>query len=90
MKVKVINRFIDKYTKVLNESGSVIDVTESRFKELSAGGYVKAIEEEKTDEQGFNSMTLAELKAYAKAHNIKLGDARTKNTIIDAITDALI
>ena len=89
MKVKVINRFIDKYTKVLNECGSVIDVTEPRFNELSAGGYVKEIEE-KTDEQGFNGMTLAELKAYAKEHNIKLGDARTKNAIIDAITDALI
>ncbi len=47
MKVKVINRFIDKETRVLNECGSVIDVTEPRFIELSAGGFVKEIEAKK-------------------------------------------
>lgn len=38
----------------------------------------------------FDEMKLAELKAYAKERHIALGSARTKDEIIDAITEALI
>lgn len=37
-----------------------------------------------------SEMTLEELKKYAKAHDIKLGNARTKDAIIKTIADALI
>ena len=39
------------------------------------------------DQEGtaFEEMTLAELKDYAKAHEINLNGARTKNAIIEAI-----
>lgn len=42
-------------------------------------------EEEAQDEKPLDEMTLAELKEYAKAHDIDLDGARTKATIIEAI-----
>lgn len=41
-------------------------------------------------EKPLSEMSLAELKEYAKAHDVKLGSARTKEAIIDAIAEALI
>lgn len=41
--------------------------------------------EEDHDEKPLDEMTLEELKEYAKAHDINLGGARTKATIIEAI-----
>ncbi|MBR5583163.1 MAG: hypothetical protein IKW21_01395 [Lachnospiraceae bacterium] len=41
-------------------------------------------------EKPLSEMSLEELKGYAKAHGIKLGSARTKDAIIEAIADALI
>ena len=38
----------------------------------------------------FAEMSVAELKAYAKEHDIKLGSARTKDAIIDAIEKASV
>ena len=37
------------------------------------------------DNNPLDDMTLAELKEYAKTHNIDLGSARTKAKIIEAI-----
>lgn len=37
-----------------------------------------------------SEMSLSELKNYAKEHDVKLGSARTKEAIIDAIADAMI
>ena len=37
------------------------------------------------DSNSLDDMTLAELKEYAKTHNIDLGSARTKAKIIEAI-----
>ena len=44
MKVKVLKAFIDKNTKLLNEVGSVIDVTKERFEELRTAGNYVAVE----------------------------------------------
>ena len=41
-------------------------------------------------EEGFDAMTLDELKDYAKKAGIKLGSARTKEAIIEVIVEALI
>lgn len=88
MKVKVVNRFVDKETRQLHEYGEVIEVTEARFKEISAAGkYVEAIADEPT-EKPLDKMTVAELKEYAKANEIDLGEAKTKAEILDAIKNA--
>ena len=39
-------------------------------------------------QQSLDDMSLAELKEYAKAHDIKLNGARTKDAIIEAIKGA--
>lgn len=41
-------------------------------------------------EKPLSEMTLEELKGHAKAHGIKLGSARTKDAIIEAIANASI
>ena len=45
-------------------------------------------EAESNQEVDLAEMTLAELKAYAKAHEISFGSARTKDAIIEAIRNA--
>ena len=47
-------------------------------------------EEDSEVEKPLSEMSLEELKGYAKVHGIKLGGARTKDAIMEAITDALI
>lgn len=89
MKVKVVNRFVDKNTKQLHEYGEVIEVTEERFKEISAAGkYVEKIEDEEPKEKPLGKMKVDELKEYAKAHEIELGEAKTKDEILEAIKAA--
>lgn len=47
MKVKVIKRFRDKESKVINHPGDNLDVSEERFNELvAAGNYVEAVEDD--------------------------------------------
>lgn len=88
MKVKVVNRFVDKETRQLHEYGEVIEVTEARFKEISeAGRYVEAIADE-PEEKTPDKMTVAELKEYAKENEIDLGEAKTKAEILEAIKTA--
>lgn len=52
MKVKVIKRFRDKESKVINHPGDNLDVSEERFNELvAAGDYVKAVEDDEEPEK---------------------------------------
>jgi len=89
MKVKVVNRFVDKETKQLHEYGEVIEVTEARFKEISAAGkYVEKVEYAEPEEKPLDKMKVDELKEYAKAHEIELGEAKTKPEILEAIKAA--
>ena len=46
---------------------------------------IDAPEPEQEDETVLDDMSLAELKEYAEAHGIKLGSARTKAAIVEAI-----
>lgn len=47
MKVKVIKKFRDKETKIINIPGDNLDVSEERFNELvAAGNYVEAVEDD--------------------------------------------
>ena len=89
MKVKVVNRFVDKVTKQLHEYGEVIEVTEERFAEISAAGkYVEKVPDEAQEEKPLDKMTVAELKEYAKANEIDLGEAKTKAEILEVIKAA--
>lgn len=71
-------------------------VPEVTFSELSilakCDGHLDSIgqeqEEDQQHEDDLSEMTLAELKEYAKAHGVVLGDARKKADIIEAINNA--
>ena len=89
MKVKVVNRFVDKETRQLHEYGEVIEVTEARFAEISAAGkYVEKVPDEEPGEKPLDKMKVEELKEYAKANDIELGEAKTKAEILEAIKAA--
>lgn len=52
MKVKVVKRFRDKESKVINYPGDNLDVSEERFNELvAAGDYVEAVEDDEEPEK---------------------------------------
>jgi len=56
MKVKVLVKFKDKYTKIIHKKDKILDVTEERFAEiLEVGPLVEKVEEpeevEKVDEE---------------------------------------
>ena len=77
---------MDKETKQLHEYGEVIEVTEARFKEISAAGkYVEKFEDAEPKEKPLEKMKVDELKEYAKANEIELGDAKTREKILEAI-----
>lgn len=89
MKVEVVKRFIDKETKKLREVGETFDVTEARFKEISAAGkYVKLLPDDAQGEKPLDKMKVDELKAYAEAKGIELNDANTKAEILAVIKAA--
>lgn len=89
MKCKVAKRFIDRETKKLREVDEVIEVTDARFKEISAAGkYLKVLADDAPGEKPLDKMKVDELKEYATAQGIDLGDAKTKAEIIEAIKAA--
>lgn len=47
MKVKVLVRFNDKFTKERREEGKVYEYSAERAKELEKNGYVEILKEEK-------------------------------------------
>lgn len=51
MKVKVLKKFRDKETKIINIPGDELEVSEERFNELvAAGDYVEAVEDDEEPE----------------------------------------
>ena len=81
MKVKVLRRFKDKYTKQLYDKGQIIEVSNERYEEINStahGILVKAIEEE----INFENMTKKELLEYAKSKGMELDSKLTKKELI--------
>ena len=76
MKVKVVRRFRDKYTKKLYEKGQIIEVSHERYEEINSTAY--GILVEKLDEIDLGSMTKKELVEYAKNKGIELDIRMTK------------
>lgn len=76
MKVKVIKKFIDKYTKEVYEIGQIIEVAHERYEEINSTAH--GILVEKLDEIDLGSMTKKELVEYAKNKGIELDMRMTK------------
>ena len=76
MKVKVVKKFIDKYTKEVYETGQIIDITHERYEEINSTAH--GILVEKLDEIDLGSMTKKELVEYAKNKGIELNMRMTK------------
>ena len=76
MKVKVVKKFIDKYTKEVYETGQIIDITHERYEEINSTAH--GILVEKLDEIDLGSMTKKELVEYAKNKGIELDMRMTK------------
>lgn len=45
MKVKVVNRFINKYSKKIHEVGEILDISEKRFEEINSTSFGVLVEE---------------------------------------------
>ena len=45
MKVKVLKRFRNKYSKKIHEKGDVLDITKKRFEEINSTSFGVLIEE---------------------------------------------
>ena len=80
MKVKVLKKFRDKYTKELYTKGQIIDVTNERYEEINSTAHGVLVE--KIQEVDFDSMTKKELVEYAKEKGIDLDISMTKKEMI--------
>jgi len=76
MKVRVLRRFRDKYTKKIYGIGEIIEVTNERYEEINSTAH--GILVEKLDEIDLGSMTKKELVEYAKNKGIELDMRMTK------------
>ena len=83
MKVKVLRKFRDKYTKQVYDKGRIIEVTNERYEEINStahGILVQAIA------VNLENMTKAELLEYAEVKGIEgLNNRMTKAEIIAAL-----
>ena len=83
MKVKVLRKFRDKYTKKLYEKGQIIEVSHERYEEINSTAHGILVEPIPVD---LENMTKAELLEYAEAKGIEgLNNRMTKAEIIAAL-----
>lgn len=80
MKVKVLSKFRDKYTKEIYETGQIIDITHERYEEINSTAHGVLVE--KIQVVDFDSMTKKELVKYAKEKGIELDMKMTKAEMI--------
>lgn len=81
MKVKVLRRFKDKYTKQVYDKGRIIEVANERYEEINStahGILVQSIEEE----INLEDMTKREIIKYAEKKGIELHPRMTKADMI--------
>lgn len=81
MKVKVLRRFRDKYTKKIYEKGKIIEVTKERYEEINSTSFNVLVEEVK-ETIDFNNMTKKEIVEYAKGKGIALDMKMTKAEMV--------
>jgi hypothetical protein len=80
LRVKILRKFRDKYTKEVYEKGDIIEVTNERYEEINSTAH--GILVEKLDEIDLGSMTKKELIEYAKNKGIELDMRMTKAEIL--------
>lgn len=81
MKVKVLRKFRDKYTKEIYETGQIIDITHERYEEINStahGVLVQSVEKK----INLEDMTKKEIIEYAKSKGVELNTRMTKAEII--------
>jgi len=84
MKVKVLRRFKDKYTKQVYDKGRIIEVTNERYEEINSTTH--GILVEKLDEIDLGSMTKKEIIKYAEKKGIELNPRMTKADMIKELS----
>lgn len=85
MKVKVLRRFKDKYTKQVYDKGRIIEVTNERYEEINSTAHGILVEPITVD---LNNMTKAQLLTYASEKGIEgLNNRMTKADIIATIEE---
>jgi len=84
MKVKVLRRFKDKYTKQVYDKGQIIEVTNERYEEINSTAHGVLVE--KLDEIDLGSMSKKELVEYAKIKGIELDMRMTKADMIKELS----
>jgi len=84
MKVKVLRRFRDKYTKQVYDKGQIIEVTNERYEEINSTAHGVLVE--KLDEIDLGSMSKKELVEYAKIKGIELDMRMTKADMIKELS----
>ena len=83
MKVKVLRRFRDKYTKQVYDKGQIIEVTNERYEEINSTAHGILVEPIAVN---LENMTKAELLEYAEVKGIEgLNNRMTKAEIIAAL-----
>lgn len=93
MKAKVIRSFTDKYTGELYRKGDMLDITEERYAEImSVGQLLWPIEHDNADsdpekpDDGFEGMTVSQLKEYAdQTYKLTFGNGTKKAEIIEEL-----
>lgn len=88
MKVKVLRKFRDKYTKQVYDKGRIIEVANERYEEINSTAHGILVEPITVD---LNNMTKAELVEYADGLGISgLNTQMLKADIIAAIKEAMV
>lgn len=101
-----VEKFSLMYNGQLYKAGSIVEMPAEEAEKLAKAAPkefsviykpltelpkgVEAVDEIPEDGIDLDKMTLKELKTFAKEQEIDLGSAKTKDAIIDVITNALI
>ena len=86
MKVKVTHKFKDKHTEMIHSKGDILEINDERYQEIaSVGNFVQIVPEDASSD-GFEEMSIRELKEYAdKAYKMTFKGGMKKSEIIEVL-----
>lgn len=86
MRVKVTHKFKDKHTGKTYIQGELLDISEERHQEIAnAGNYVQIVPEDVSND-GFDEMSIRELREYAdKAYKLTFKGNMKKAEMIEEL-----
>lgn len=84
MKVKVISKFIDKYTNTLHLEGEILEIEARRVEEINSSLSYQFLESitESEDAPNLNKLSKKELLDFAKSKDINIDSKLTKLEIV--------